>query len=41
MLGIWATILGVDYRLVRDAVKYEIPRPKPEIIRILNEIEDN
>jgi uncharacterized protein with HEPN domain len=31
---------GVDYRLVWDAIKYEIPRLKPEIIRILNEMED-
>lgn len=30
---------GVDYRLVWDAIKYEIPRLKPEIIRILNETE--
>lgn len=29
---------GVDYRLVWDAIKYEIPRLKPEIIRILNEM---
>jgi len=31
---------GVDYRLVWDAIKYEIPRIKPEI-RILNEMEDD
>jgi len=28
-----------DYGLVWDAIKYEIPRLKPEIIRILNEME--
>jgi len=31
---------GVDYKLVWDAIKYEIPRIKPEI-RILNEMEDD
>ena len=30
---------GVDYKLVWDAVKIEIPRLKPEIIRILDELE--
>lgn len=32
---------GVDYKLVWDAIKYEIPRIKPEIIRILNEMEED
>lgn len=30
---------GVDYKLVWDAIKIEIPRLKPEIIRILDELE--
>ncbi|AKG92151.1 hypothetical protein GAH_00502 [Geoglobus ahangari] len=31
---------GVDYKLVWDAIKYEIPRLKPEIIKILEELDD-
>ena len=30
---------GIDYKLVWDAIKIEIPRLKPEIIRILEELE--
>lgn len=32
---------GVDYRLVWDAIKYEIPRIESEIIRTLNEMEED
>jgi uncharacterized protein with HEPN domain len=30
---------GIDYKLVWDAIKIEIPRLKPEIIRILEDLE--
>jgi len=30
---------GIDYKLVWDAIKIEIPRLKPEIIKILEELE--
>lgn len=30
---------GVDYKLVWDAIKIEIPKLKPEIIKVLEELE--
>jgi uncharacterized protein with HEPN domain len=30
---------GIDYKLVWDAIKIEIPKLKPEIIKILEELE--